>query len=57
MPIPNKEYEKVEFEIVNACRVEFEALEGELAYEILRDARIAQLVEKFKPVEATNNDL
>jgi hypothetical protein len=57
MPIPDKEYEKVEFETSNACRAEFEALEGELAYEILDDACIVQLAERFKLMEATSNDL
>jgi hypothetical protein len=35
----------------------FEAVEGKLAYEILHDACVAELVEKFKLVEAASNTL
>jgi hypothetical protein len=57
MPVPNREYNKMEFETGYDCKVEFEALEEKSAYEILCDTHVTELAERFKPVEAASNDL
>jgi hypothetical protein len=37
--------------------VELETMEVKSTYEVLRDARVAELAKMFKPVEAASNDL
>jgi hypothetical protein len=36
---------------------ELETIEVKSTYEVLRDARVAELAKMFKPVEAASNDL
>jgi hypothetical protein len=48
--------DKMQVEKEIDCATEVTALEGKLTYEMLRDARIAELAKRLKPVEDASND-
>jgi hypothetical protein len=54
-PPPVKE--DMEFNNVNDCVPEVTLVEGKSTYELMRDAHVAELVERFKAVEAASVEL
>jgi hypothetical protein len=49
--------DKMQVEEEIDCTTEVTALEGKSTYEMLCDARVAELAKRLKPVEDTSNDL
>jgi hypothetical protein len=47
----------MEFNNVNDCVPEVTLVEGKSTYELMRDAHVAELVERFKAVEAASVEL
>jgi hypothetical protein len=57
MLVSEKEDMKMEFHSENDSRSELEALVEKSAYELLHDARVAELSERLKSLEEARNKL
>jgi hypothetical protein len=49
--------DKMQVEEEIDCGTEVTAVEGKSTYKMLRDARVAELAKRLKPVEDASNDL